>query len=47
MLLIDTDKGAMVLDNLSPWIRRWDQTPYTWIARQTPGDPLTWRAVGA
>lgn len=46
VLLIDTDKGAMVLDNLSPWIRRWDQTPYTWIARQTPGDPLTWRAVG-
>ena len=47
VLLIDTDKGAMVLDNLSPWIRRWDQTPYTWIARQTPGDPLTWRAVEA
>lgn len=47
VLLIDTDKGAMVLDNLSPWIRRWDQTPYTWVARQTPGDPLTWRAVGA
>lgn len=47
VLLIDTDKGAMVLDNLSPWIRRWDQTPYSWIARQTPGDPLTWRAVGA
>jgi len=47
VLLIDTDKGALVLDNLSPWIRRWDQTPYTWIARQTPGDPLTWRAVGA
>lgn len=47
VLLIDTDKGTLVLDNLSPWIRRWDQTPYTWIARQTPGDPLTWRAVGA
>jgi len=47
VLLIDTDKGALVLDNLSPWIRRWDQTPYTWIARQTPGDPLTWRAVEA
>ena len=47
VLLIDTDKGALVLDNLSPWIRRWDQTPYSWIARQTPGDPLTWRAVGA
>ncbi len=47
VLLIDTDKGAMVLDNLSPWISRWDQTPYSWIARQTPGDPLTWRAVGA
>ncbi|MFO0371380.1 MAG: transglutaminase-like cysteine peptidase [Brevundimonas sp.] len=47
VLLIDTDKGALVLDNLSPWIRRWDQTPYSWIARQTPGDPLTWRAVEA
>ncbi|MFN7231409.1 MAG: transglutaminase-like cysteine peptidase [Brevundimonas sp.] len=47
VLLIDTDKGAMVLDNLSPWIPRWDQTPSSWIARQTPGDPLTWRAVGA
>ena len=47
VLLIDTDKGAMVLDNLSPWIRRWDRTSYIWVARQAPGDPLTWRAVDA
>ncbi|MFN5482648.1 MAG: transglutaminase-like cysteine peptidase, partial [Brevundimonas sp.] len=47
VLLIDTDKGALVLDNLSPWIRRWDQTPYTWIARQVRGSPGVWRAVEA
>lgn len=42
VLLVRTDDGEQVLDNLSPWVIRWDQAPYEWLERQTPGDPLTW-----
>lgn len=42
VLLVQTEDGEQVLDNLSPWVIRWDQAPYEWLERQTPGDPLTW-----
>lgn len=42
VLLVRTDDGEQVLDNLSPWVIRWDQAPYDWLERQTPGRPLTW-----
>lgn len=42
VLLVQTDDGEQVLDNLSPWVIRWDQAPYEWLERQTPGSPLTW-----
>lgn len=47
ILILSTDEGDMVLDNLTPWIQHWDQTGYQWIERQTPGQPFDWRHVDA
>lgn len=46
VLILATDEGDMVLDNLTPWIVRWHKTSYRWIERQLPGRPLEWRSVG-
>ena len=46
VLVLATDEGDMVLDNLTPWIVRWDKTSYRWIERQMPGQPLEWRSIG-
>jgi predicted transglutaminase-like cysteine proteinase len=45
VLLIATDKGEFVLDNLSPWIVSWDKTTYRWISRQKAGAAFDWVSV--
>lgn len=45
VLLVATDRGDLVLDNLTPEIRRWDQSAYVWRSRQSAEDPLLWLAV--
>ncbi len=47
VLLVATDRGEFVLDNLSPWVAPWRQTGYVWLERQTPGDPLQWRTLAS
>ncbi len=47
VLVVGTDKGDYVLDNLSPWIKGWQDVRYTWIERQTPGQPLRWAAIAS
>jgi predicted transglutaminase-like cysteine proteinase len=47
VLLVATAEGEQVLDNLSPWVLRWDQAPYEWIQRQAPGRALSWVTVTA
>jgi predicted transglutaminase-like cysteine proteinase len=42
VLVISTDQGDLVLDNLTNEIRPWRQTGYRWLVRQTPGAPLRW-----
>lgn len=42
VLLVMTDQGEYVLDNLSPWVTPWTQSDYVWLTRQTPGEPLHW-----
>ena len=44
VLLVDTDKGEMVLDSLSSWILGWQDAPYQWVERQVPGAPMVWVA---
>lgn len=45
VLVVDTDQGDYVLDNLSPWIKGWQEVRYSWIERQAPGEPLRWAAL--
>lgn len=42
VLLVATPQGEQVLDNLSPWVLRWNDAPYEWRERQMPGQPLSW-----
>ena len=45
VLTVRTDRGDLVLDNLSAAIRPWDATGYRWIKRQSSQDPNRWVAV--
>jgi predicted transglutaminase-like cysteine proteinase len=46
VLLVTTDRGELVLDSLSPWIKPWQDVRYRWIERQAPGRQLTWVKLG-
>ena len=46
VLVIATDQGDLVLDNLTDAIRPWRQTGYHWLVRQTPAAPLRWVEAG-
>jgi predicted transglutaminase-like cysteine proteinase len=45
VLVVSTDQGDMVMDNLTDEVRPWRQAGYRWLARQTPGAPLQWVEV--
>lgn len=45
VLTVDTSKGVLVLDSLSPDIRLSSQTDYQWLERQAADSPLHWVAV--
>lgn len=48
VLLVATQKGEMVLDNLSPWIVPWTETGYRWLTRQAPGgDAMRWVSIAS
>jgi len=42
VLTVRTDKGDFVLDNKRREVMRWDDTPYTFIKRQSERNPLVW-----
>jgi predicted transglutaminase-like cysteine proteinase len=42
VLTVRSDRGELILDNLSPEILFWYETPYRFLARQTPADPNVW-----
>lgn len=42
VLLVATDEGDFVLDNLTGRISRWDQVSYRWRERQAPGKTFEW-----
>lgn len=37
VLLVDTDRGTLVLDNRYERPRRWEELEYVWMTAQTPG----------
>jgi predicted transglutaminase-like cysteine proteinase len=45
LLVVATDQGDFVLDNLRQNVVRWDQLPYRWVMRSTPQDPKRWQAI--
>jgi predicted transglutaminase-like cysteine proteinase len=45
VLLVATDKGDLVLDNLTPWIVRWDEAGYQWKSRQVNGQAFEWAEI--
>ena len=45
LLVVVTDRGDFVLDNLRATVVRWDQLPYRFVMRSTPQDPKKWQAV--
>jgi predicted transglutaminase-like cysteine proteinase len=47
VLLVRTAQRDVVLDNLSPAVKLWRQTPYRWVRVQTPADPVLWSTVKA
>ncbi len=47
VLIVTTDGGDLVLDNLSSWVVPWRDLNYTWIERQTPGQPFDWVSVAS
>jgi predicted transglutaminase-like cysteine proteinase len=46
VLLVRTDRGDMVLDNKVDTIRRWQDTPYRYVKRQSVEDPNRWVSLG-
>lgn len=45
VLVARLDDADYVLDNMTSHIRRWDQTPYTWLRAQSTQDPMQWLRV--
>lgn len=45
VLVARTDEGDMVLDSATPWVRRADQTGYSWISIQSPENGMRWQSV--
>jgi predicted transglutaminase-like cysteine proteinase len=47
VLLVATDEGEYVLDNLTPWVVHWTEARLTWRERQAPGQMLQWVYLAA
>lgn len=45
VLVIRTERGDFILDNLTSKVMTWEQTGYTFLRMQDPTDPGKWTAV--
>lgn len=45
VLLLATDQGDYVLDNLNPWVLPWAKANLTWLERQVDGSAFRWARV--
>lgn len=45
LVILRTEDGDLVLDNLVETIRPWNRTGYRWIARQSSQHPRHWEAI--
>lgn len=47
VLTVRSDRGEMILDNLTPEILFWYETSYRYLSRQSAVDPNVWVSYGA
>lgn len=45
VLVVRTQNGDFVADNLNPKIRSWSKAPYQWVRIQLPNSPVFWSSV--
>lgn len=45
VLLVRTDRGDFVLDNLRPQVMRWTAADYRWVRVQSPTEPVLWTTI--
>lgn len=45
VLVVRTQDGDFVADNLNPKIRSWSKAPYQWVRIQSPNSPVFWSSV--
>ncbi len=45
ILVVRTNEGDFVADNLTGIIRSWSKAPYQWVRVQSPDNPLFWSTV--
>ncbi len=46
VLIVVTEQGDYVLDNVTNRIHAWDKTAYRWVARQSAENPMVWNKIG-
>jgi predicted transglutaminase-like cysteine proteinase len=46
VLMVRTDRGDLILDNQDGDIHLWNETPYTYLKRQSQQDSGRWVAIG-
>jgi predicted transglutaminase-like cysteine proteinase len=47
VLVVRTNEGDFVADNLNGDIRSWSNTPYQWVRIQSPNNPMFWSTVAS
>jgi predicted transglutaminase-like cysteine proteinase len=45
VVVVRTNGGDLVLDNLTPSIMPWSRKPYRWVRMQTPSNPNYWASL--
>lgn len=45
VLVVRTDKGDLILDNMTGAIRQVSLTSYQWVRAQKPGSPMSWHGI--
>jgi predicted transglutaminase-like cysteine proteinase len=47
VLVVRSDKGDLVLDNMTRVVKDWNRVPYEWVRMQSASDPNIWSKVAA
>ena len=45
VLVVRTNAGDLVLDNMTRSVRQWSKAPYQWVRMQTPQNPNYWATI--